>query len=89
MQLRSLAPTTQHLIFLSAIPVVYPGLGVLETLLVSFEGVRKGGTTEALLFKTGAPRPSMYALGGSSLSGPTKRRCAHTVHRTEMGRGAV
>lgn len=54
-QLRSMAPTTQHLIFLSAIPVIYPALGVLESLLVSFEGVRKGGMTEAILNKTGAP----------------------------------
>lgn len=48
-----MAAGTEHLILLSAIPVIYPKLGVLESLLKAFEGAST--RTEAVLFKTGVP----------------------------------
>jgi hypothetical protein len=50
-QMKELPESTKHAILLSAIPIVYPSLGVVEKLLNFFSG--KLPTN--LLFKTGAP----------------------------------
>jgi Zn-dependent membrane protease YugP len=51
LQMKGMAQTTKHVLLLSAIPIVYPSLGKLETLLVKFD--HAGSTTEKFLHKTG------------------------------------
>jgi hypothetical protein len=59
-QMKGMGPSTKHLLLLSAIPVIYPMLGALETLLKTFDEASQ--TTEAVLFKTGAPLLAMSSI---------------------------
>ena len=57
--MKGMAKSTKHVLLLSAIPIVYPSLGVLETMLKAFDQTSQRTTN--LLFKTGALCPVAFS----------------------------
>lgn len=82
-QMRELPDSTRHVILLSAIPMVYPSLGVVEKLLKFFSGSKP----TALLGKTGA-HIRQGARATATVQPPGLSAAVHDRSRNLGGSGA-